>query len=216
MTVNGRNLDAELRCKPMSGGRPRVVPHGLAVPPGRPSPWVETDSPRGCLPLTVLGLIQGSGRSEDLAWVGGDAMTPMRLSIASLLVLLTTGGILLATQQPAPEPRDDSARSIPLDEDARAQARWIYDTRCSFCHGPTGRGDGEGARGLEPAPSDFASVEALAVRGSGHVEAIILGGGPAVGRSAAMPPNPDLKGKPGVVAALRDIVRELAQPHGPH
>ena len=103
---------------------------------------------------------------------------------------------------------------VPLDDDARAEARWLYDTRCSYCHGPMGRGDGDGAVGLDPRPRDFTRSHFLSDRGSGHVETVILRGGTAVGLSALMPPNPDLKAKPDVVAALRDIVRDLAQPHG--
>ena len=140
-------------------------------------------------------------------------MNSLRLPTVSLLVLLVTGGWLFASQQPARQIREEAAPVIPVDDDARAEARWIYDTRCAYCHGPTGHGDGEGAAGLDPAPVDFVSSELIGRRGPGHVEAIILGGAPAVGRSALMPPNPDLKGRPDVVAALRDIVRDLAQPH---
>jgi hypothetical protein len=36
-------------------------------------------------------------------------------------------------------------------------------------------------------------------------------GGAAVGKSAAMPSNPDLMSKPAVVAALREYVRNVAK-----
>jgi hypothetical protein len=143
-------------------------------------------------------------------------MTSTRRPILLSLLLLCFGASPPASQQPAPEEPVPAARelpAIPIDDDARAEARWLYDTRCSFCHGPTGRGDGEGAGGLETRPRDFARSELLDRRGSGHLETIILRGGPSVGLSALMPPNPDLKAKPDVVAALRDIVRDLAQPH---
>ena len=42
-----------------------------------------------------------------------------------------------------------------------------------------------------------------------HIENIIVFGGQSVGKSAAMPPNPDLDGKPNVVKALRAHIRSL-------
>jgi hypothetical protein len=43
-----------------------------------------------------------------------------------------------------------------------------------------------------------------------HLERIITYGGGAVGRSPAMPPNPDLADKP-VVKGLRQHIRTLAE-----
>ncbi|WP_292044873.1 MULTISPECIES: cytochrome c/FTR1 family iron permease [unclassified Brevundimonas] len=40
---------------------------------------------------------------------------------------------------------------------ARGQA--LYQEQCAVCHGVTGRADGEGAQGLDPAPIAFADVE---------------------------------------------------------
>ena len=44
-----------------------------------------------------------------------------------------------------------------------------------------------------------------------YIEQIVQYGGAAVGKSAAMPANPDLMSKPAVVAALRAHVRALAK-----
>jgi hypothetical protein len=44
-----------------------------------------------------------------------------------------------------------------------------------------------------------------------YLAQIIQYGGAAVGRSAAMPPNPDLTSKPDVVAALSAHVRSLTR-----
>ncbi|QSF55651.1 FTR1 family protein [Brevundimonas fontaquae] len=48
------------------------------------------------------------------------------------------------------------APSFPPDL-ARGQA--LYQEQCAVCHGVTGRADGEGAQGLDPAPIAFAGVE---------------------------------------------------------
>ena len=44
-----------------------------------------------------------------------------------------------------------------------------------------------------------------------HIERIILYGGAAVGLSPAMPSNPDLSGRPQVVAGLVEYVRDLSR-----
>lgn len=48
------------------------------------------------------------------------------------------------------------APSFPPDL-AKGQA--LYQEQCAVCHGVTGRADGEGAQGLDPAPIAFADVE---------------------------------------------------------
>jgi len=42
-----------------------------------------------------------------------------------------------------------------------------------------------------------------------HLKKIVVEGGPAVGKSPGMPPNPDLKGKDEVVSALVKVVRDF-------
>ncbi len=88
-----------------------------------------------------------------------------------------------------------------------AEAKSIYDARCTTCHGPGGKGDGAAAAALNPKPRDLTSDEWQKSVTDEHIEKIILSGGPAVGMSPLMPPNPDLNAKPGVVDGLRQIVR---------
>jgi hypothetical protein len=84
--------------------------------------------------------------------------------------------------------------------------------RCSTCHGPQGAGDGPGAAGLEPKPRDFRDPAWQASVTDDHLRRIIVLGGPAVGKSPLMPPNPDLAGKDDVVGALVARIRSLASP----
>jgi hypothetical protein len=58
-----------------------------------------------------------------------------------------------------------------------------------------------------PKPRAFADADWQAAVTDDHIKKIILEGGPAVGKSPAMPPNPDLKGKDEVVTQLVKIVR---------
>lgn len=93
--------------------------------------------------------------------------------------------------------------------DPTAEAEQLFATRCTVCHGPLGKGDGPGSLGLDPKPRNFADARWQSEVSDGYIEKIVVYGGLAVGKSAAMPPNPDLSSKPAVVAALRAYVRSL-------
>jgi mono/diheme cytochrome c family protein len=94
-------------------------------------------------------------------------------------------------------------------EAARKEAEQIFATRCFTCHGPTGKGDGPASQGLTPPPRNFHDPAWQASVTDEHIEKIIKFGGAAVGKSPAMPPNPDLMSKAEIVAALRHHIREL-------
>jgi mono/diheme cytochrome c family protein len=93
---------------------------------------------------------------------------------------------------------------------ATQEAEQIFATRCATCHGPSGAGDGPGSAGLTPPPRNFQDPAWQASVSDEHITQIVLYGGAAVGRSPMMPGNPDLTGKPEVVAALVAHVRSLA------
>lgn len=103
----------------------------------------------------------------------------------------------------------DSATESSVSAADRAEAADVYTSRCVTCHGTTGKGDGPGSAGLEPAPRDLSQAEWQKSVTDEHIELIILYGGAGVQMSPVMPPNPDLNSKPGVVTALRIMVREL-------
>ncbi|HPF69474.1 MAG TPA: c-type cytochrome [Candidatus Krumholzibacteria bacterium] len=93
----------------------------------------------------------------------------------------------------------------------RKEAHDIFQTRCATCHGQFGRGDGPGAAALNPKPQNYADTAWQAKVTDAEIEKAIVYGGTAVGRSAQMVPNPDLADKPGVVAALREMVRSFGR-----
>lgn len=95
-------------------------------------------------------------------------------------------------------------------ESAGAAAAQIFQQRCVACHGSAGKGDGPAAAALTPKPRDFTSTEWQKSMTDAAIEKIILHGGAAVGKSAAMPANPDLEGQAAVVSALREYVRGLS------
>lgn len=115
----------------------------------------------------------------------------------------------------APAPAAGEASSAPAPaappaapDDTQA-AEQIFATRCFTCHGPDGKGDGPGSAALTPKPRNFHDAEWQASVTDDHIAKIIQFGGAAVGKSPAMPGNPDLMSKPQVVAALVAHVRGL-------
>ena len=87
-----------------------------------------------------------------------------------------------------------------------AKGEEIFAQRCVLCHGSTGHGDGPASISLDPKPRQFADHAWQAKVTDDDIEKVIKLGGAAVGKSAAMPPNPDLD-DPQVVAGLRSVVR---------
>jgi hypothetical protein len=64
---------------------------------------------------------------------------------------------------------------------------------------------------MNPKPRSFGDAEWQKSVTDAQIEQAILGGGPAIGKSPLMPPNPDLSAKADVVKALRAMVRGFAQ-----
>jgi mono/diheme cytochrome c family protein len=122
----------------------------------------------------------------------------------------TTGifiGLLLVaacgkkSEDKPPEPLPASAPS----PGAVASAQTVFAQRCVPCHGATGNGDGPASASLDPKPRNYTDPAWQASVDDAYIEKIIKFGGAAVGKSAAMPNNPDLT--PDVVTALKDIIR---------
>jgi len=132
-------------------------------------------------------------------------------AVAAALALACGGGgeeKSAPASQPAAATRPGPPAPAPA-EAAHAAAEEIFSTRCATCHGVSGAGNGPGSAALDPPPRDFRDPTWQASVNDDHLTKIILYGGAAVGRSPAMPSNPDLTSKPDVVAALIAHVRSL-------
>jgi len=68
----------------------------------------------------------------------------------------------------------------------QTEGRRLFLHYCATCHGETGRGDGQNAYSLDPAPPDF--QESLNQHPPSYWRDIIVGGTAAVGRSPLCPP----------------------------
>ena len=86
----------------------------------------------------------------------------------------------------------------------------LYQTRCAPCHGPDGKAATSTAQALNPKPRDHTDGAYMNQLSQEHLVKVIKNGGPAIGKSPIMPPNPDLNDQ-----QLDDIiafVRTLAVP----
>jgi mono/diheme cytochrome c family protein len=106
------------------------------------------------------------------------------------------------TTQPAPTPS-------PATGDPVAAAKKVFIQRCVPCHGATGQGDGPASATLDPKPRKYADKEWQASVTDEYLEKAIKFGGAGIGKSPAMPNNPDLS--PEVVTALKDLVRAFGK-----
>ncbi|MBI4475284.1 MAG: c-type cytochrome [Acidobacteria bacterium] len=64
----------------------------------------------------------------------------------------------------------------------------IYSHYCSVCHGETGEGDGFNAFNLEPRPRNFKDKGWQRAVTDRELRAVVRDGGPAIQKSASMPP----------------------------
>lgn len=105
----------------------------------------------------------------------------------------------------------DRGRS-PLDL-SLASGKAVYDRYCAICHGDTGGGDGFNAYTVKDAfgvnPTAFADRAQAASLEETESLAAIRDGGPAVGKSAAMPAWAYTL-TPGEVADVRQYIRSFA------
>ncbi len=128
---------------------------------------------------------------------------------SSTLFFIAAAAVSVGCKPPpsTPATTTEPAMAPTTPATPEAEAQQIFSGRCSPCHGATGSGDGAAAAALNPHPRNFHDTAWQASVTDEHIENIIRVGGAAVGKSAAMPANPDLVAKPAVVTALRTMIR---------
>ena len=150
---------------------------------------------------------------------GGEYATPMtRLGTILLALALVAGcGKKKSNENAQPAPAAGSAEAgsaaeaVPTGPSPAVEARQMFKTVCSTCHGADGRGDGPGAAALNPKPRDYTDKKWQASVTDQHIKDTILKGGAAMGLSPAMPAQPQLKSKPEVVDQLVRIIRTFGK-----
>lgn len=125
-----------------------------------------------------------------------------------LALALLAAGCTKGTSADKFDPPKDVTQTTIVEVGAADKAKEIFAQRCTPCHGASGRGDGAASASLNPHPRNFHDPEwQKSVQDDYLIQIIKMGGG-AVGKSPAMPGNPDLKDD-AVLAGLKDYIREL-------
>ena len=105
----------------------------------------------------------------------------------------------------------DSKPQVAVSDAAKKEADEIWKGRCVTCHGEQGDGNGPAGAMLNPKPRNFTDAAWHKTVDDAQVAKAIVEGGAAVGKSALMTPNPDLKDKKEVVDALVIKLRGMAK-----
>lgn len=135
----------------------------------------------------------------------------MTLNLITALTLAIAPVVGCKDRAPSGGPAPAASGAAAITAEARTEATQIFALRCTPCHGPTGGGDGPASASLSPRPRNFHDATWQSSVTDEHIERIIQYGGAAVGKSPAMPANPDLADRAAVVAALREHVRSFRQ-----
>ena len=135
----------------------------------------------------------------------------------AVLVLSLLGCSRDGTSPSAPEPKPRAAPAAPTEPTVAggtpglAQGEALYKQFCSTCHGPEGKGNGPAAAGLPVKPADHTDGRIMNKISDAELFKAIKEGGPAVGKSTAMPPwGGSLKDDQ--IRAVVLYVRSLAKP----
>lgn len=107
--------------------------------------------------------------------------------------------------------QSEGSAKVMITAQDRAEANTLFATRCAACHGTDGTGNGPGSAGLNPKPRNYRDRAWQRTVSDEEIEKAIVYGGAAIGKSPQMTANPDLQAKPGVVAALREKIREFGR-----
>lgn len=113
-------------------------------------------------------------------------------------------GAPMPQQESGPKPK----QAAPMGADE--QAKKMFQTVCAMCHGADGTGNGPASANLNPKPRNYTDAAWQASVTDDDLRKIILHGGQAVGKSATMPGQPQLKDQPEVLDALVKLIRGFA------
>jgi len=92
--------------------------------------------------------------------------------------------------------------------DSSAPGEKIFQSRCFVCHGRDGRGSGPASQSLAQKPQDLTDPNWQRTVTDDQIKTVIRAGGAIIGKSGAMPPNPDLTSED--LNSLLEFVRHLA------
>jgi mono/diheme cytochrome c family protein len=137
-------------------------------------------------------------------WLAAIFPMPTLLRITSVCLALVAFGSGFAYSG------SHAASGLRLFDQANSAAdgQKLFETRCFVCHGRDGKGDGPSATGLAEKPQDLTDPNWQKSNSDDLIRIVIKDGGVAIGKTGAMPPNPDLT--PEQIQGLVAFVRSLA------
>ena len=133
---------------------------------------------------------------------------PALLRIASvLLALIVFGSGFARADRLVQSGSGEPVHFHLFDQANQADGQKLFETRCFVCHGRGGKGDGPSAIGLAEKPQDLTDPSWQRATPDDLIRSVIKGGGAAIGKTGAMPPNPDLTQDQvqGLVAFVRSL-----------
>jgi mono/diheme cytochrome c family protein len=98
--------------------------------------------------------------------------------------------------------------TVGASADGGGTGQKIFQMRCFVCHGRDGRGSGPASQGLSQKPQDLTDQSWQRSVTDDQIKTVIRAGGAIMGKSGAMPPNPDLTNDD--LNSLLVYVRQLA------
>jgi mono/diheme cytochrome c family protein len=110
----------------------------------------------------------------------------------ALVALMVAAGLAGCHRQAAAPPGEPMLEAIRADRRdagltyAEAQGRVLFGQYCATCHGDGGKGDGQNASNLSPAPPDLTAPKTP--RDEVFLRRVIAQGSASVGRSPLSPP----------------------------
>jgi mono/diheme cytochrome c family protein len=112
----------------------------------------------------------------------------------------------------SPNAQPESGPSHPRPTRGQpSQAGQLFATFCATCHGSDGTGKGPAAEALNPKPRNYTDPAWQASVTDEQLKEIILKGGQGVGKSPAMPGQPQLQDQPEVLEELVQIIRRFGK-----
>lgn len=109
-----------------------------------------------------------------------------------------------------PAPYDRLANPLPRTRATLDRGAKVYTEDCASCHGPTGRGDGEGGRDLSPPPGNLAWLSRMPmVRWDPFMYWAVAEGGTSFG--TAMPAFKDTLSEDDIWAVIAYVQAHLPQ-----
>lgn len=171
--------------------------HGLGGGGGMGKPIIDDEWKFGGDDQTLFKLMRGEIPEQTMPGAIGKSMTDDEVwKVLTYVRSLYRGDLRnVSWVVPPAVPPEMFAAANHGNTDPLTAGRQVYGQVCSSCHGPEGKGDGPASAALDPKPNDLTDPTYMSGLSDRYLFELISRGGLAVGKSALMPPQPNLTAK---------------------